>query len=48
MRRTRRYSWRQTMKKTVLIDGKEVEIDLITAKDLPKETEEEFEDDKDE
>lgn len=31
------------MKKTVLIDGKEVEIDLIKASDLPEETEEEFE-----
>lgn len=48
MRRTLRSLWRQTMKKIVLIDGKEVEIDLITAKDLPKETEEEFEGDKDE
>lgn len=31
------------MKKTVLIDGKEVEIDLIKASELPEETEEEFE-----
>lgn len=36
------------MKKKVLIDGKEVEIELIKASDMPKETEEEFEGNKDE